>query len=224
MYLAYLFDVSGWFQWGEIHETEKQALPEFFEGVSTTKNPRVYKEYRDFIINKYREDTSKRLTFTEVRKALIGDVSLLQKLFSFLEKWGLINFSAAVKPSQRQDWAVETKVLVEEGTPHGLRVISAPTPAVPQGKALREKKLIGSENGLKLPPLTSYFDVYGEWDPRKGSLCGLCGEQCVSGHYKKMEVLGFSFSFLVIFLRSTGWFKLTDCTNHLNLRFDVLSF
>jgi SWI/SNF related-matrix-associated actin-dependent regulator of chromatin subfamily C len=166
-------------------------LPEFFEGVSTTKNPRVYKEYRDFIINKYREDTSKRLTFTEVRKGLIGDVSLLQKLFSFLEKWGLINFSVAVKPSQRQDQAIETKVLIDEGAPHGLCVLLAPTAAVLQGKALGEKKLIGGENGLKLPPLTSYSDVYGEWDPRKGALCGSCGEQCLGGHYKKMEVLVF---------------------------------
>jgi SWI/SNF related-matrix-associated actin-dependent regulator of chromatin subfamily C len=187
----FLISISGWFQWGEIHETEKQALPEFFEGVSTTKNPRVYKEYRDFIINKYREDTSKQLTFTEVRKELIGDVSLLQKLFSFLEKWGLINFSVAVKPSQRQDQAVETKVLIEEGAPHGLRVLLAPTVAVPQGKTLGEKKLIGGENGLQLPPLTSYSDVYDEWDPRKGSLCGLCGGQCFGGQYKKMEVLGF---------------------------------
>lgn len=191
--LAYLFHVLGWFQWGEIHETEKRALPEFFEGVSTTKNPRVYKEYRDFIINKYREDTSKRLTYTEVRKVLIGDVSLLQKLFSFLEKWGLINFSASVKPSQRQNQTVETKVLVEEGTPPGLRVMLAPTQVVQQGKALGEKKLIGGENGLKLPPLTSYSDIYGEWDPRKGSLCGLCGKQCLDEHYKKMEVLGFYF-------------------------------
>lgn len=197
--LASLFHVLGWFQWGEIHETEKRALPEFFEGVSTTKNPRVYKEYRDFIINKYREDTSKRLTFTEVRKALIGDVSLLQKLFSFLEKWGLINFSASVKPSQRQNQTVETKVLVEEGTPPGLRVILAPTQVVQQGKALGEKKLIGGENGLKLPPLTSYSDVYGEWDPRKGSLCGLCGKQCLDEHYKKMEVLGFYFYSIFFF-------------------------
>ncbi|KAJ3696979.1 hypothetical protein LUZ61_000684 [Rhynchospora tenuis] len=179
---------SSWFQWNEIHETEKQALPEFFEGVSTTKNPRIYKDYRDFIINKYREDTSKRLTFTEVRKALIGDVSLLHKLFRFLEKWGLINFSAADKPDEKEGQAVQTRVLVEEGPPVGLRVLSAPIPGLPlQGKALDEKKLIGGENSLRLPPLTSYSDIYGEWDPRTGSLCGFCGDRCLAGQYIKME-------------------------------------
>ncbi|KAJ1696647.1 hypothetical protein LUZ63_005159 [Rhynchospora breviuscula] len=179
---------SSWFQWNEIHETEKQALPEFFEGVSTTKNPRIYKDYRDFIINKYREDTSKRLTFTEVRKALIGDVSLLHKLFRFLENWGLINFSAADKPNKKEAQAVEMRVLVEEGPPVWLRVLSAPMPGLPpQGKPLEEKKLIGGENGLKLPPLTSYSDIYGEWDPRTGSLCGFCGDRCLARQYIKME-------------------------------------
>ncbi|XP_024969035.1 SWI/SNF complex subunit SWI3A isoform X2 [Cynara cardunculus var. scolymus] len=62
---------SGWFSWDNIHEIEKASLKEFFDGTSFTRNPRVYKEYRDFIISKYREDPSRRLTFSEVRKSLM---------------------------------------------------------------------------------------------------------------------------------------------------------
>ena len=36
----------------------------------------VYKEYRNFILNKYREDVKRRLTFTECRKLLAGKASI----------------------------------------------------------------------------------------------------------------------------------------------------
>ncbi|KAJ3675300.1 hypothetical protein LUZ60_004342 [Juncus effusus] len=173
---------SGWFQWDEIHETEKRALPEFFEGVSITKNPRVYKDYRDFIINKYRENPSKKLRFTEIRKALIGDVTLLHKLFSFLEKHGLINFSVEKQVLDSQVEPVRTKVLIEEGPPHGLYVV--PAPAV---QAVPTSLTKSTENGIKFAPLSSYSDVFGEWDPRKKPLCVFCGEQCVSDPQHKLE-------------------------------------
>ena len=35
----------------------------------------VYKEYRNFMINKHREDVKRRLTFTECRKLLAGVTS-----------------------------------------------------------------------------------------------------------------------------------------------------
>lgn len=35
----------------------------------------VYKEYRNFMINKHREDVKRRLTFTECRKLLAGITS-----------------------------------------------------------------------------------------------------------------------------------------------------
>ena len=36
----------------------------------------VYKEYRNFMINKYREDVKRRLTSTECRKLLAGKTNL----------------------------------------------------------------------------------------------------------------------------------------------------
>ncbi|PWA59471.1 hypothetical protein CTI12_AA281630 [Artemisia annua] len=56
---------AGWFSWDNIHDIERAALTPFFDGSSFTRNPRVYKEYRDHIINKFREYPSRRLTFSE---------------------------------------------------------------------------------------------------------------------------------------------------------------
>lgn len=181
---------SGWFRWDGIHETERRALPEFFGGAggagfgTATRNPRIYREYRDFIIAKYREDPARRLTFTEVRRALVGDVTLLRKLFGFLDSAGLINFSAssASGPAARQP---EVAVVVE--APVGLQV----TPRPPASYFAEEKRGAGGEkeNGFRLPPLTSYSDVFGEWAPGKAAICGFCGEECDGAKVEALQVL-----------------------------------
>ncbi|CAH2056771.1 unnamed protein product, partial [Thlaspi arvense] len=176
---------SSWFSWDDIHETEKFHLREFFDGSSITRTPKIYKDYRDFIISKYREEPTRRLTFTEVRKSLVGDVSLLHKVFLFLDRWGLVNFGVPgvedelVPEESRGRW----KVRLEEGAPHGLRVVAVPNSLKPVtvpppvadhgGEAL--------ENGFKLPPLTSYRDVYSE---QRGMVCRNCKERCEFGHYE----------------------------------------
>ncbi|XP_006652420.3 SWI/SNF complex subunit SWI3A [Oryza brachyantha] len=175
---------SGWFRWDEIHETERRALPEFFGGAggsgfgTASRNPRIYREYRDYIISKYREDTSRRLTFTEVRKALVGDVTLLRKLFGFLDSSGLINFSASPsRPGQQQ----EAEAVVE--APVGLQV----TPRPPASYFAEDKRGGAGENGFRLPPLTSYSDVFGEWAPGMGPICGFCGEVCSDGSVQTLK-------------------------------------
>lgn len=72
--------IAGWFSWDEIHQNEKIAHSDYFNNTSISKTPKIYKEYRDFIINKFREDPTRRLTFTEVRKCLIGDVGSIHKI------------------------------------------------------------------------------------------------------------------------------------------------
>ncbi|KAI3843908.1 hypothetical protein MKX03_001758 [Papaver bracteatum] len=187
---------SSWFSWDEIHEVETTFLKEFFNGTSISRTPKVYKEYRDFIINKYREDPSRRLTFTEIRKSLIGDVCLLHKVFLFLEKWGLINFSVTTSSSldggqntlAKVKDVVDEKVMVrfEEGAPNGVRVVAEPgsTKAVASlPKTLNEDVEKGGENGFRFPPLASYNDVFGDLVKRKEVVCGTCGEDCGSGYY-----------------------------------------
>lgn len=178
---------SNWFSWDDIHETEKVALKEFFDGSWISRTPRIYKEYRDFIINKYREEPSRRLTFTEIRKSLVGDVNLLHKVFLFLEKWGLINFGAP-----KVDDLVEVsegdqrcKVRFEEGAPVGVRVVAVPNslrPVLVPPSVVSNRQSV--ENGFKLPKLASYSDVFGDLPKQKGLVCGNCEEKCDSGHYK----------------------------------------
>lgn len=185
---------SGWFSWDNIHETEKISLKEFFDGSSFTRNPRVYKEYRDFIISKYREDPSRRLTFSEVRKSLVGDVNYLLKVFLFLEKWGLINFGAPSPASasggEDNDLVRENeeeerwKVKVEEGPPHGVRVVAIPNSLKPVSLPTTVSSSNGyqlAESDFKMPPLSSHSDVYQEL---VNLVCGNCKELCESGHYE----------------------------------------
>ncbi|PKA47504.1 SWI/SNF complex subunit SWI3A [Apostasia shenzhenica] len=165
---------SSWFRWEEIHETERRSLPEFFDGGSYSRSPRVYKEYRDFIINKYREDPSRRLTFTDVRKSLVGDVGTLRKVFLFLEKWGLVNFGADNCKRRRQlEVGCGLQVLVEDGPPAGVRVVPMPSGS----SSTTSRAQTGGDCGFKLPALTSYRDAFGEWIHRGGLVCAACGGQ-----------------------------------------------
>lgn len=177
---------SRWFAWDEIHETERTAFKEFFDGSSVSRTPKIYKEYRDFIINKYREEPSRRLTFTEVRKSLVGDVTFLRKAFLFLQNWGLINYGAPSAADAEGDVEDECRVRVEDGAPTGIRVAATPNSLKPMAGARGAAKSGGSASGvsLKLPPLASYSDVYGDLIRQKEVKCGLCGDKCGSGHYR----------------------------------------
>ncbi|XP_052183853.1 SWI/SNF complex subunit SWI3A isoform X2 [Diospyros lotus] len=177
---------SSWFSWGDIHEIEKFHLREFFDGSSITRTPKIYKEYRDFIISKFREDPSRRLTFSEVRKSLVGDVTLLHKVFAFLDSRGLINFGTprgegdgADQGSSQGRW----KVTVEEGAPVGVRVVAVPNSlkpvTIPPGWCNGGGEV--AENGVRLPPLASCRDVYSE---QKRMVCRNCKDSCESGRYE----------------------------------------
>ncbi|KAM3319555.1 SWI/SNF complex subunit SWI3A isoform X1 [Capsicum chacoense] len=191
---------TSWFSWQSIHEVERLSLREFFDGSSITRTPRIYKEYRDFIITSYREDPTRMLSFTEIRKALVGDVTVLHKVFTFLEKWGLINFdpsnaaAAAVGGVAEEEDKEDEKwrIRVEEGAPHGVRVVAAPhslKPLIPV-----KEVVIGDGGGggrvggvVKVSPLASYSDVYGELvgvEKKESVVCESCKEQCASGYYE----------------------------------------
>ncbi|XP_073124877.1 SWI/SNF complex subunit SWI3A [Henckelia pumila] len=203
---------SSWFSWINIHEVERFSLREFFDASSITRSPRIYKEYRDFIISKYREDPSRKLSFTEVRKSLVGDVSVLHKVFTFLEKWGLINFnvdddnerenfggSGKTAPfgGEEEEEGWKGRMKVEEGAPYGVRVVAAPNsvkpvvplPPLPPPVVVDGGGFVGyvGDNGFKWPPLASYSDVYGELmqqEKKKRLVCGSCEETCDSSRYE----------------------------------------
>jgi SWIRM-associated domain at the N-terminal/SWIRM domain/SWIRM-associated region 1/Myb-like DNA-binding domain/Zinc finger, ZZ type len=94
---------SRWFSMDAIHELEKRSIPEFFLGRSVSKTPKVYKLYRDFMIDSWRQCPTKYLTATAVRRHLAGDVCSILRVHAFLEHWGLINFG--VEPESRPQYA-----------------------------------------------------------------------------------------------------------------------
>ncbi|KAJ6336621.1 hypothetical protein OIU76_006488 [Salix suchowensis] len=94
---------SRWFSWDNTHECEVRFLPEFFDSRSPSKNPRVYKYYRNSIISQFRKNPSAKITFTEIRKTLVGDVGSIRRVFDFLDAWGLINYSPLNKQLKWED-------------------------------------------------------------------------------------------------------------------------
>lgn len=102
-----IFWGTGWFKWKEIDECEVRHMPEFFDGKPTpTKNPTIYKYYRDAIVSKFRSNPSRKLTFTEARRTLVGDAGSIRRVFDFLDTWGLINYSP---PSAKPPFKWEDK-------------------------------------------------------------------------------------------------------------------
>ena len=83
---------ASWFDIDKIHQIEKDYLPEFFSG-KPTKTPDIYKKYRNFIIDLYRQNPTFYLNSTTCRKNLAGDACSIMRIHSFLEHWGIINFN-----------------------------------------------------------------------------------------------------------------------------------
>lgn len=84
---------SSWFNFEEINEIERRALPEFFPvEVSKFKSPEVYREYRDFMIKTFRMRPKEYFSVTMCRRYLTGDVTSIMRIHAFLEQWGLINY------------------------------------------------------------------------------------------------------------------------------------
>ncbi|KVI07579.1 Homeodomain-like protein [Cynara cardunculus var. scolymus] len=105
---------SRWFSWNDIHECEVRILPEFFDGKSPSKTPKVYKYYRNAIVKRFRdsiienppskENPMPKITFTEARKSIIGDVGSVRKVFDFLEAWGLVNYFGSPLTKAQLKW------------------------------------------------------------------------------------------------------------------------
>ncbi|XP_061530658.1 SWI/SNF complex subunit SMARCC1 isoform X2 [Phycodurus eques] len=83
---------SAWFDYNCIHEIERRALPEFFNGKNKSKSPEIYLAYRNFMIDTYRLNPQEYLTSTSCRRNLTGDVCAIMRVHAFLEQWGLVNY------------------------------------------------------------------------------------------------------------------------------------
>lgn len=83
---------AAWFDYNAVHQIEKRAVPEFFNGRNKSKTPEVYLSYRNFMVDTYRLNPFEYLSATACRRNLAGDVCSVVRVHSFLEQWGLINY------------------------------------------------------------------------------------------------------------------------------------
>ncbi|GMM32041.1 Swi3 protein [Martiniozyma asiatica (nom. inval.)] len=83
---------SAWFSLDKVNQIEMESLPEYFNDVNKSKTPEVYMKCRNFMVNSYRINPNEYLSFTAVRRNLIGDAGSMLRIHKFLNKWGLINY------------------------------------------------------------------------------------------------------------------------------------
>ncbi|KAJ5974388.1 Winged helix-turn-helix transcription repressor DNA-binding [Penicillium waksmanii] len=202
-----------WFDMNTVHEIEKKAIAEFFNGRNRSKTPATYKDYRDFMINTYRLNPIEYLTVTACRRNLAGDVCAIMRIHSFLEQWGLINYQ--VDPQSRPSnigppFTGHFRVIAD--TPRGLQPFQpGPNPTVTSGKTLPStdraasstpatkgegldlRRNIFDNKGKDVTPSTDDKQTNGdgtngiEQEPKKKSHCFSCGIDCtrLRFHYAK---------------------------------------
>ncbi|CDJ41710.1 Related to swi/snf-related matrix-associated actin-dependent regulator of chromatin, subfamily c, member 1, related [Eimeria tenella] len=142
---------SSWFSEGEISSVERDILPSLFTGSSVLESERdgVYVHLRQSLMDLYRQNPQKYLSFTECRQSIPGDAALLLRVYCFLDYWGLINFQAnpATVPSSvrrkrefllkdMQSWSRASiyEKLQQHGAAAAAAAAAAETSAAPQGE------------------------------------------------------------------------------------------
>jgi SWI/SNF related-matrix-associated actin-dependent regulator of chromatin subfamily C len=61
---------AAWFDKNKLHEKERIALPDFFNGKYPSKNSHTYRQYRDFMLDTYRKQPSKYLHLSTCRSGV----------------------------------------------------------------------------------------------------------------------------------------------------------
>ncbi|XP_017783860.1 PREDICTED: SWI/SNF complex subunit SMARCC2 isoform X2 [Nicrophorus vespilloides] len=154
---------SSWFDYNSIHEVEKRALPEFFNGKNKSKTPEIYLAYRNFMVDTYRLNPTEYITSTACRRNLAGDVCAIMRVHAFLEQWGLINYQVDTESRPTPIGPPPTSHFhILSDTPSGLQPVNPPkTPQPSAAKTLldldRAQEIKKTENiesissfGLKL--------------------------------------------------------------------------
>ncbi|KAG7776168.1 hypothetical protein KL930_003290 [Ogataea haglerorum] len=138
---------SAWFDMKKIHKIEKESLPEFFNGTNKNKTPQIYARYRNFMVNTYRLNPNEYLSFTAVRRNLVGDAGTLLRLHKFLDKWGIINYQ--VNPETRPvplEPPYTGEFTVDFDTPRGLFPFESYKPPVELPDMSKVKELLNLGN------------------------------------------------------------------------------
>jgi hypothetical protein len=90
-----------WFKESEIHHLEHKALPQFFLG-NPGRSPEYYKYMRNAIITLCKQHPHLYISASECLNHVSGDCCDIIRVHSFLEHWGLINFTSDLMNQQTQ--------------------------------------------------------------------------------------------------------------------------
>nr|NVI75772.1 moira [Cucujiformia] len=159
---------SAWFDYNSIHEVEKRALPEFFNGRNKSKTPEIYLAYRNFMVDTYRLNPTEYITSTACRRNLAGDVCAIMRVHAFLEQWGLINYQVDTDSRPTPMGPPPTSHFhILSDTPSGLQPVNPPkTPQPSAAKTLldldRTAELKKSENGEPISSFGLKLDQYAK--------------------------------------------------------------
>lgn len=167
---------ASWFNMKQVHQIERDSLPEFFNSSHPSKSPKIYANYRNFMINAYRLNPNEYLTLTSCRRNLVGDVGTLMRVHRFLNKWGLINYQ--VNPQFKPAYALEKlpngslvalpytgEFNVQYDTPRGLFPFDTYKPSADNIDADKLKKLMGSSASTNGPAASLGEDAYASSEP-----------------------------------------------------------
>ncbi|OVF08783.1 putative SWI/SNF complex subunit [Clavispora lusitaniae] len=169
---------ASWFNMRKIHQIERDSLPEFFNTSHPSKSPKIYANYRNFMINAYRLNPNEYLTLTSCRRNLVGDVGTLMRVHRFLNKWGLINYQ--VNPQFKPAYALEKlpngssvglpyagDFHVQYDTPRGLFPFNTHRVNANNVNIEKLKQLVESENFMNGEKTTSSEDKTSDEPPSK---------------------------------------------------------
>lgn len=85
---------AAWFAWDKVHSIEVREVPEFFSDSDPAKTPDIYRAIRNELVNLYRQNVHRHLTWSEAKRVLAGDAAAVLHVWEFCNRWGLINFQA----------------------------------------------------------------------------------------------------------------------------------
>nr|NVI75791.1 moira [Cucujiformia] len=159
---------AAWFDYNSIHEVEKRALPEFFNGRNKSKTPEIYLAYRNFMVDTYRLNPTEYITSTACRRNLAGDVCAIMRVHAFLEQWGLINYQVDTDSRPTPMGPPPTSHFhILSDTPSGLQPVNPPkTPQPSAAKTLldldRTAEIKKTENGEPISSFGLKLDQYAK--------------------------------------------------------------
>uniref|UniRef100_A0A6Q2XN91 SWI/SNF related, matrix associated, actin dependent regulator of chromatin, subfamily c, member 1a n=1 Tax=Esox lucius TaxID=8010 RepID=A0A6Q2XN91_ESOLU len=164
---------AAWFDYNCIHEIERRALPEFFNGKNKSKSPEIYLAYRNFMIDTYRLNPQEYLTSTSCRRNLTGDVCAVMRVHAFLEQWGLVNYQVDAESRPLPMGPPPTphfNVLAD--TPSGLTPMHHRPPQVRQAQQMLNFPEKGKDKPSDLQNFGLRNDLYSKKNPKSKGTSG----------------------------------------------------